>query len=655
MTFTNKLSYSVNKLEDKRLLMSHRDEYIRRAKLVFEATKDLQNLEEIKKQCDLLFCDWLKEAKIPTGSQGTYFSDAKFNKMFSVIPLEQGKNAELVPKHDKDGNVIGHSLKHCALIKCNISNQQYQKRNTTTRVIDRLSDGGQEVDPDVYLEVASKLITSDNPHEIASGLIAVTGRRPHEILWRGSFYPVEGEEHQLMFEGQGKKRGDKPVFKIGSLLPANYVIQRLADLRRVDSLEALFKEIESEFPDDREAQNRSLDSRRGNSLRRVIAREFGDKFSILPALNLRNNDDQNNCKALRAAYGCLATARDCRGSLGSKMLHFARLEGHYVKENPTDKDLRNFVTTLGYMDYYTEKPVSFAPIPTIENKEVETMNIVKKIAPTKVSVSHETLEIINKMRDEQSAAKGVKITQTQVIESLVSKVKKLEDVSNQLTAANEKITQLESKIKELESMSATNQETNQETTVQTVDNENLESKFEARFKQLEELVLKSLQVSTISTPATPAITSVTEEEEDIAKLEKVDTARERNLNTTFKGMANWFLWQEKKSGVVEEKLNRSFAAMCEYNDNCSNQSDKIAITNIALSQLASANRQEVSKWIEANKECVIAHNKKHNMHTSKEDNNAVTYYNKGKKIDKALDAIKKSLKLDKPEEDPAAE
>jgi archaellum component FlaC len=633
--------------------MSHRDEYIRRAKLVFEATKDLQNLEEIKKQCDVLFCDWLNEAKIPSGSQGTYYSDAKFNKMFSVVPLVQGKNAELIPKHDKDGNVIGHVLKHCALIKCNISNQEYQDRNTTTRVIDRLSDGGQEVDPDVYLEVASKLITSDNPHEIASGLIAVTGRRPHEILWRGSFYPVEGEDHQLMFEGQGKKRGDKPVFKIGSLLPANYVIKRLADLREGDRLDALFKQIELALPDDREAQNRSLDNRRGNSLRRVIAREFGDKFSILPALNLRNNDDQNNCKALRAAYGCLATARDCRGSLGSKMLHFARLEGHYVKENPTDKDLRNLVTTLGYMDYYTEKPVPFAPIPTIENKEVQAMNIVKKIAPTKVSVSHETLEIINKMKDEQSAAKGVKITQSQVIENLVSKVKMLENVTKQLTEANEKINQLESKIKELESMSATNEV--QETVDQTVNNENLENKFEARFKQLEELI-KSLQVSTPATPATPVevATPATEEEEDIAKLEKVDTARERNLNTTFKGMANWFLWQEKKSGVVEEKLNRSFAAMCEYNDNCSNQSDKIAITNIALSQLASANRQEVSKWIEANKLSVIAHNKKHNMHTSKEDNNAVTYYNKGKKIDKALDAIKKSLKLDKPEEDPAA-
>jgi TolA-binding protein len=646
LTFTNKLSYSVNKLEDKRLLMSHRDEYIRRAKLVFEATKDLLDLEEIKKQCDILFCDWLKEADIPTGSQGTYYSDAKFNKMFSVIPLEQGKNAELVPKHDKDGNVIGHSLKHCALIKCNISNQQYQKRNTTTRVIDRLSDGGQEVDPDGYLEVASRLIVSDNPHEIASGLIAVTGRRPHEILWRGSFYPVEGEEHQLMFEGQGKKRGDKPVFKIGSLLPANYVIQRLADLRRVDSLEALFKEIESEFPDDREAQNRSLDSRRGNSLRRVVAREFGDKFSILPALNLRNNDDQNNCKALRAAYGCLATARDCRGSLGSKMLHFARLEGHYVKENPTDKDLRNLVTTLGYMDYYTEKPVPFAPVPTIEKVEKVMTTAPKKAQNpgTKAGVSPETLKIINELCDKENTRQAV------IIDRWLEKVKKLEDVTAQLTAANEKINQLESKIKELESMSINEV---QETTI-TVDT--LESKFEARFKQLEELVLKSLQVSTISAPATvvDVVTPATEEE-DIAKLEKVDTARERNLNTIFKGMANSALWEEKKSGVVEEKLNRSFAAMVEYNDNCSIQSDKIAITNIALSQLASANRQEVSKWIEANKECVIAHNKKHGMHTSKEDNNVVTYYNKGKKIDKALDAIKKSLKLDKPQDPAAAE
>ncbi|MFM6001891.1 MAG: protelomerase family protein, partial [Sphaerospermopsis kisseleviana] len=236
--------------------MSERDEFIRRAKLVYEATKDLLNLDEIKNQCDLLLCDWVKERELSVESRGTYYSDAKLNKMFASVPLVQDKNAELVPKYDKDGNVKGHILKHCALIKCGLTREEWEIRNSTSRITHRIEDGGQEVDPDDYLKVAMQLIQSNNIHEISAGLIAVTGRRPHEILWRGDFSLIRGETYQLMFSGQGKKRGELPKFKIATLLPAKYVKDRLHSLRQHDNLTAIFREIETEFPDDREAQNR---------------------------------------------------------------------------------------------------------------------------------------------------------------------------------------------------------------------------------------------------------------------------------------------------------------------------------------------------------------------------------------------------------------
>ena len=637
---------------------------------LFNTIKDLKSLEEIQPHCEAFNAFINLKTTYTKDSLGTVLSRVGFYKKFKSLSLEQGKNADSVPKHDKTGSIKGHELKHYALLICGLDNKEWRDRNLTNRVTNRISADGQEIDIQPYLEVTGKLLESNNPHELAVGLIAATGRRPHEILARAKFSIIPDKEYWVTFEGQGKKRGENPIFPIASLFPAVYIVEKLQKLRELTNY--FVKEIESEFPDDIAAQNRSIDNKRGQSLRRVVKEFFGEKYDESPLLEIREGDDQNNCKSLRAAYLCLATERDSKGSLGSKMLHAAKLAGHFIdSESVNDDELRHLLTTLGYLDYYTKKPVTFAPIPVIENKEVQAMNIVKKAAKpgtkalgTKAGVSPETLKIINNLCDADHT------TQAVIIDRWLEKVKMFEDVKNQLTAANEKITQLESKIKELESMSATksatksatNQETAiQETTVQeTITVDTLERKFEARFKQLEELVLKSLQPATPVEAPTPATvvnvvkTATEEEEEDIVKLEKVDTARERNLNTIFKGMANSALWEEKKSGVVEEKINRCFAAMCEYNDSCNEQSDKIAITNIALSQLASANRQEVSKWIEANKLSVIAHNKKHNMHTSKEDNNAVTYYNKGKKIDKALDAIKKSLKLHKPEEDTAA-
>ena len=108
--------------------------------------------------------------------------------------------------------------------------------------------------------------------------------RPHEILARAKFTAVEGEEYQVMFEGQGKKRGDKPVFKIATLYPAIYIIKLHNQLRKEPSTKALLKEVTAEFPNDIAAQNRAIDSRRNGSLNRVVRAYFGDKDDSIPVL-----------------------------------------------------------------------------------------------------------------------------------------------------------------------------------------------------------------------------------------------------------------------------------------------------------------------------------------------------------------------------------
>lgn len=66
---------------------------------------------------------------------------------------------------------------------CGLDKSQWSARNQSTRAIDRL-ENSTEVDPDTYLEVTGKLLNSEDPHELAVGLVAATGIRPHEVLAR---------------------------------------------------------------------------------------------------------------------------------------------------------------------------------------------------------------------------------------------------------------------------------------------------------------------------------------------------------------------------------------------------------------------------------------------------------------------------------------
>jgi hypothetical protein len=278
-------------------------------------------------------------------------------------------------------------------------------------VIDRIGND-QEVDPDTYLEVTGQLLESADPHELVVGLIAATGRRPHEILARAKFAPIEGKAYQVQFEGQGKKRGDKPVFPIATLYPAEYAIKCLTKLRREPSTKALLKEVANEFPSDLAAQNQAIDSRRNGSLNRVVRSYFGDKGDKTPILTFRHGEKQDNCKALRAAYGSLATERDCDRSVGSKMLHYARLLGHFVKENPTDKELQAIATSLGYADYFTSKPV---PFPTAPQKE--------KVM--QVRVTDEDFETIKQLQKKWELP-----NQQSVVSRLIESQEKLSELGN---------------------------------------------------------------------------------------------------------------------------------------------------------------------------------------------------------------------------------
>jgi hypothetical protein len=555
---------------------------------LFEATKDLKSLEEIKPHCDR-FNEWVStHTSYSTKSLGTVLSRSGFYKKFKSLKLEQGKNAEAIAKHDENGNVKGQELKHYAVLMCGLDRDDWKQRNETMRVIGRLGND-QELDPDTYLEVTGQLLESTDPHELAVGLVAATGRRPHEILARAKFAPVEGQAYQVQFEGQGKKRGDKPLFPIATLYPADYIIKCLSRLRREASTKALLKEVANEHPSDLAAQNREIDSRRNGSLNRVVRAYFGDKGDAVPILAFRHGEEQDNCKALRAAYGALATARDCDRSVGSKMLHYARLLGHFVKENPTDKELQNVATSLGYADYFTSKPV---PFPTAPQKE----KVVQVRATDEDFETIKQLQHLWKLPNQQS-----------VVSRLIERHEKNVELGKQLQEYKSKINQLENQLKEeREKMS---QAQPQQLTITT-------SELEA---MIERIVTQKVQQALSNLPVTQPQQNKTTAQAIAKEPEVID----------FSGTSNADLWATKARGAAEEKIRRSYEAICLYNDTvATGDDDRLAITNQALRELSGVNGLLVGDWIKAHADEVISHNSKYGMQNSKDPAKTETYYNK---------------------------
>jgi uncharacterized protein YeeX (DUF496 family) len=583
----------------------------------------LRSLDEIKQHCDQ-FNEWISQQKSYTEkSLGTLFSRYGLYSKFHAIPLEQGKNAESIPKHDSEGKVKGCELKHYVPLLCGLNPGQWQNRNQSSRAIDRL-ENSTEIEPVSYIDVTGHLLASDDPHELAVGIIAATGRRPHEVIARAKFSPVEGKAYHVMFTGQGKKRGETPVFEIATLYPADYVIKALAKLRREPGTKSLLKEVATEFPKSVTRQNVEIDKRRNQSLNRVVRAYFGDKGQDNPVLKFRHGEKQDNNKALRAAYAVLATERDCQGSFGAKILHASRLLGHFTKQIKDDRDLGHIATTAGYSDYFTSQPV---PFPTLPKKE-KTHSI---------RVNESDLEAIKKLQEswklpnQQSAITKLIERQAQTVE-LGKQLQEYQTKNNQLAKEKREMTEqlqeLQEKVNQLEQEKAQMSQVQPQT--QQADTETLEAKIE---RLIEEKLSKVLSGLAVQQPTTQATESQPVTKAPVKEPEVID----------WSGMSNADLWSTKIKGASEEKIRRSFNAITLYNDTiATGDDDRLAVTNQALRELSGVNGLLVGDWLKAHADEVISHNSKYGMQNSKDPQRLDTYYNKrhgSEKITKILTLV----------------
>jgi hypothetical protein len=110
-----------------------------------------------------------------------------YNKLINLIPpleLVEGKNA--YHQERKNGQFW---LRHLHFRYTGVETVNFNEEggiNRSNSKIQRLKTQ-KKVDVTSYIDATLQLLASDNPHELAVGLLAASGRRSVEILVRGKF------------------------------------------------------------------------------------------------------------------------------------------------------------------------------------------------------------------------------------------------------------------------------------------------------------------------------------------------------------------------------------------------------------------------------------------------------------------------------------
>lgn len=536
---------------------------------------------------------------------------APLNKLINAFPLENlkvGENAFIQIKQDRSQWMRHYYFKAVGIADINWNSKE---DGINTKAGDKNLEGltgKKKILVSQYLETACKLLQSNHPHELAVGLIAVSGRRPIEILALAEFNRKKSFKdlpagildkakdlninYYVNFLGQAKRRDheldadEKLKYPIGLLVPTEAFLTAFNRLRSLPECLEITALVANELAkgNTQEKIDEIIENRRGNSLRRVVQNEFG----FIPA-----KEDEKNVsnKSLRACYAKLITDRDCPKTIDD-LLWASRSIGHFIDTDSPDKNkINDVITTLNYRYYYTEESVPFISL---------------EVAPLEIDKSHRCYEVdFNKLK-ELGDSLGFS-NQSQVIRYVLNTFEN----SNKLLA---KIEKLEVKIKELETMNTQTVEVIKEVPVEVIKEVPVEVIKEIEVikkvevmptminSQLQELIKNeiTLQVSQ-ALKLQPVVTEVKEVVREV-KTPKADA-------TDWEGMTNEELWNTKKQGAADEKIRRSFMAVCNFNGNAvSYNLPKIAVTNQILRDLSRCNGQLVGNWMKQHENEIIDHN-----------------------------------------------
>lgn len=559
-----------------------------RAELVVQAIRPLMSekeIAEIAKQED----EYLRR-RFSTASLGTKMSSAGYNKLVKGILLAEGKNAQQIAKLDAKGDVIGYELKHYFFKYCGLSkskfypvgkvSDEWQERNITTRILERAENSeSYQLQPRGHIEKTYDLLESDSFPKLAAGLIAASGRRPHE-LFRAKFTAIEGENWAVTFKGQGKKRGEVPAFKIATLVESGYFISKYKKFKDNSEFKRILRETLADS-DDKAMQNQAIDRLCNKRYNRIIGKSFEDLLN--PRHTEHGNVDRNSCTDLRSAYLCLAVARDIKGSMSSQIIAAAKLAGHLIEGEQgqalSDRDLSKLTYSIGYGAYYVPDGVK---VPFIE-------------APKKQKPSGKRKSVYIGYESEDSVAQFEQWSETWGVNA--------KDTFERVVALAKQ--QLE-------------QQTTQEA------NPVNDTKVEALQQQLEDYQQSTDQKLNQLLEMVKNGTVVTEIKEVVKTPDKQHSRDWESVSRDeLFGLGEY---NKPSSGIgsAEERIRRSVEAVMAYNNQFPADADKekkIVPNSQILRSISGSNARIIKKWCDAHEHYILDHLNKHELtKDGKQDN-----------------------------------
>ncbi len=344
-----------------------------RSKALYEAIKDSQDEQEIKRFCEAER-QWLED-EYRHNTIGKNLSVYYNKKFYPPSVTLTDKNSFL--SKDRKGRT---EQRHLFFKYCGFSAEDWKKRTNYVpegkKSLPEKVINASPLHPDLFLKVTGQLLLKNDYQSLGAGLIAATGCRPIEIVLSGNF-KLTDDDYRMKFSGQAKKRGKKPEFTRPVLFPVNFLRKILKQFRNFNSIKNCAK-FAQELLDNgtgEEEVNRRIWDKIGHMIWEASTEAF--EGVIYPVFG----DEYTNNQAIRAAFGTLVVRRDCKGSEGRKMLYYAQSLGHITKEDEDieKSDLQAIATTVGYGKYYMEEGVKvpFLPIPEKEKLEISNVRVFR--------------------------------------------------------------------------------------------------------------------------------------------------------------------------------------------------------------------------------------------------------------------------------------
>lgn len=140
---------------------------------------------------------------------------------------------------------------HPAILFFKLPRDEYKKRNVNyAKGIDTQNRGliafsRKQIQP--YVKMLVSMLDSDDYTEVAVALCGLTGRRPGEVLYNGSFVKAHKGKwtNSVVFTGQLKtKEDERKPFEIPILCSPKLVINGLDKLRKMSELQSLLERCE---------------------------------------------------------------------------------------------------------------------------------------------------------------------------------------------------------------------------------------------------------------------------------------------------------------------------------------------------------------------------------------------------------------------------